>query len=99
VSLPEWVRSVVREWTAEVFDVELLRYRNIEKEMVAMLHVVLACVAPNPEQRPSMGDVLRMIESVLVDQSPAPEEDRDVSVVSPSIGVTTGDGGDGRLSY
>ena len=46
-----------------------------------------------------MGDVLRMIESVLVDQSPAPEEDRDVSVVSPSVGVTTDDGGDGRLSY
>ena len=60
-SLPEWVRSVVREeWTAEVFDVELLRYRDIEEEMVAMLHVAL-CVAPNPEQRPSMGNVVRMI--------------------------------------
>ncbi|RCV37048.1 hypothetical protein SETIT_8G031300v2 [Setaria italica] len=98
-SLPEWVRSVVREeWTAEVFDVELLRYRDIEEEMVAMLHVALACVAPQPEQRPSMGDVVRMIESVPVDQSPMPEEDRDVSVTSPSIGVTTDDGG-GRLSY
>ncbi|KAF8706533.1 hypothetical protein HU200_030815 [Digitaria exilis] len=98
-SLPEWVRSVVREeWTAEVFDVELLRYRDIEEEMVAMLHVALACVAPQPEQRPSMGDVVRMIASVPVDQSPMPEEDdRDVSVTSPSIGVTTDDGG-GRLS-
>ncbi|KAL6641900.1 hypothetical protein ACP70R_020081 [Stipagrostis hirtigluma subsp. patula] len=99
VSLPEWVRSVVREeWTAEVFDVELLRYRNIEEEMVAMLHVGLACVAPQPEQRPSMADVVRMIESVPVDQSPLPEEDRDVSVTSPSIGITTDDG-EGRLSY
>ena len=99
VSQPEWVRSVVREeWTAEVFDVELLRYRDIEEEMVAMLHVALACVAPQPEQRPSMGDVVRMIESVPVDQSPMPEEDRDVSVTSPSIGITTDDGG-GRLSY
>ena len=98
-SLPDWVRSVVREeWTAEVFDVELLRYRDIEEEMVAMLHVALACVAPQPEQRPSMGDVVRMIESVPVDQSPMPEEDRDVSVTSPSIGITTDDGG-GRLSY
>jgi serine/threonine protein kinase len=98
-SLPEWVRSVVREeWTAEVFDVELLRYRDIEEEMVAMLHVALACVAPQPEQRPSMGDVVRMIESVPVDQSPMPEDDRDVSATSPSIGVTTDDGG-GRLSY
>ncbi|CAN6374065.1 unnamed protein product [Urochloa humidicola] len=99
-SLPEWVRSVVREeWTAEVFDVELLRYRDIEEETVAMLHVALACVAPRPEQRPSMGDVVRMIESVPVDQSPMmPEEDRDVSVTSPSVGATTDDGG-GRLSY
>ncbi|KAL6905637.1 hypothetical protein ACP4OV_003238 [Aristida adscensionis] len=99
VSLPEWVRSVVREeWTAEVFDVELLRYRDIEEEMVAMLHVGLACVAQRPEQRPAMADVVRMIESVPVDQSPMPEEDRDVSVTSPSIGITTDDG-DGRLSY
>jgi serine/threonine protein kinase len=100
VSLPEWVRSVVREeWTAEVFDVELLRYRNIEEEMVAMLHVGLACVTQQPEQRPSMADVVMMIQSVPVDQSPMREEDRDGSVTSPSIGVTTDDGGDGRLSY
>ena len=82
VSLPEWVRSVVREeWTAEVFDAELLRYKNIE-----------AFVAQLQEQRPSMADVVRMIESVPVDQSPLPEED--VSM-SPSIGITTDDG----LSY
>ncbi|KAF0933311.1 hypothetical protein E2562_017096 [Oryza meyeriana var. granulata] len=97
VSLPEWVRSVVREeWTAEVFDVELLRYKDIEEEMVAMLHVALACVTLQPEQRPSMADVVRMIESIPVDQSPFPEEDRDISM-SPSIGITTDDG-DGRLS-
>ncbi|KAL5225858.1 hypothetical protein ABZP36_012497 [Zizania latifolia] len=97
VSLPEWVRSVVREeWTAEVFDVELLRYKDIEEEMVAMLHVALACVTLQPDQRPSMADVVRMIESIPVDQSPFPEEDRDVSM-SPSIGITTDDG-DSRLS-
>lgn len=94
-SLPEWVRSVVREeWTAEVFDVELLRYKNIEEEMVAMLHIALACVAQQPEQRPSMADVVKMIESTPVDQSPLPEEDISMS---PSIGITTDDG-DGRLS-
>ncbi|KAL6595593.1 hypothetical protein ACP70R_021554 [Stipagrostis hirtigluma subsp. patula] len=43
-----------------------------------------------------MAGVVRMIESVQVDQSPL--EDRDVLVTSPSIGVTTDDG-DGRLSY
>ncbi|KAE8702510.1 Leucine-rich repeat receptor-like protein kinase PXC1 [Hibiscus syriacus] len=31
VDLPKWVRSLVKEeWTAEVFDQELLRYKNIE---------------------------------------------------------------------
>jgi serine/threonine protein kinase len=38
VHLVRWVQSVVREeWTAEVFDGELLRYPNIEEEMVEMV--------------------------------------------------------------
>ncbi|KAK4605961.1 hypothetical protein RGQ29_000301 [Quercus rubra] len=35
VDLPRWVQSVVREeWTAEVFDLELMRYKDIEEEMM-----------------------------------------------------------------
>ncbi|GFZ01297.1 leucine-rich repeat protein kinase family protein [Actinidia rufa] len=65
VHLVRWVHSVVREeWTAEVFDVELLRYSNIDEEMVEMLQIGLACVVRMPEQRPKMPDVVRMIESV-----------------------------------
>uniref|UniRef100_A0A6N2MZ33 Protein kinase domain-containing protein n=1 Tax=Salix viminalis TaxID=40686 RepID=A0A6N2MZ33_SALVM len=43
VDLPRWVRSVVREeWTAEVFDVELVRQQNTK-----MVHAsdCFACVA------------------------------------------------------
>ncbi|KAF5730052.1 inactive receptor kinase [Tripterygium wilfordii] len=65
VHLVRWVHSVVREeWTAEVFDLELLRYPNIEEELVEMLQIALSCVVRMPDQRPKMADVVTMIENV-----------------------------------
>ncbi|XP_057983841.1 leucine-rich repeat receptor-like protein kinase PXC1 [Malania oleifera] len=93
LDLPKWVRSVVRdEWTAEVFDQELLRYKNIEEELVAMLQVGLACAAAQPEKRPSMVDVVKMIEEIRVEQSPLGEDyDESRNSLSPSL-ATTEDG-------
>ncbi|CAI0408152.1 unnamed protein product [Linum tenue] len=88
--LPGWVRSVVKEeWTAEVFDQELMRYKNIEEEMVSMLHVALACVASAPEKRPEMVEVVRMIEEIRVEQSPLREDcDESRNSLSPSLATT-----------
>ncbi|XP_021764839.1 leucine-rich repeat receptor-like protein kinase PXC1 [Chenopodium quinoa] len=90
VDLPKWVRSVVRdEWTAEVFDPELLRYKNIEEELVAMLHVAMACVVPQPEKRPTMMEVAKMIEEIRVEQSPLCDDyDESRNSTSPSLPTT-----------
>lgn len=62
LDLPKWVQSVVREeWTAEVFDSELMSFSHVEEEMVLMLQIAMACVAKSPDQRPKMKDVVSLI--------------------------------------
>ena len=83
VHLVRWVNSVVREeWTAEVFDVELLRYPNIEEEMVVMLQIGMACAARIPDQRPKMPDLVRMIEEIRRVNTPNPPSTESRSEVS-----------------
>ncbi|KAL3521335.1 hypothetical protein ACH5RR_019484 [Cinchona calisaya] len=80
IDLPRWVRSVVREeWTAEVFDVELMKYQNVEEEMVQMLQIALSCVAKAPDSRPSMDEVVRMMEDIKqseMENRPSSEDNR-----------------------
>ncbi|KAJ6807622.1 putative inactive receptor kinase [Iris pallida] len=65
VDLPRWVQSVVKEeWTSEVFDLELLRYQNVEEEMVQLLQLAIDCAAQYPDRRPSMSEVVGRIEEI-----------------------------------
>lgn len=93
VDLPKWVQSVVRdEWTAEVFDQELLRYKNIEEELVSTLQVAMACVVAQPEKRPTMAQVVKLIEDIRVEQSPLGEDyDESRNSMSPSVATTDQD--------
>ncbi|KAL6649516.1 hypothetical protein ACP70R_013740 [Stipagrostis hirtigluma subsp. patula] len=65
LDLPRWVQSVVREeWTAEVFDQELLRYQNVEEEMVQLLQLAIDCAAQHPDRRPTMSEVAARIDEI-----------------------------------
>lgn len=81
VDLPRWVQSVVREeWTAEVFDIELMRYKDIEEEMVGLLQIAMSCTVASPDQRPKMSHVVKMIEEICgVEVSPCHDTSDSVS--------------------
>ncbi|CAH9094933.1 unnamed protein product [Cuscuta epithymum] len=64
--LPRWVESIIREeWTAEVFDPELLRYQNVEEDMVKLLQLAVDCTAQYPDKRPSMAVVTSRIQGLI----------------------------------
>ncbi|KAI3458297.1 hypothetical protein Pfo_014960 [Paulownia fortunei] len=65
ISLVKWIQSVIRDdWTAEVFDVELLRYQNEEESMVQLLQIAMDCVASVPEHRPKIPQIVKMLEEI-----------------------------------
>ncbi|KAK4788595.1 hypothetical protein SAY86_019914 [Trapa natans] len=85
VHLVRWVHSVVREeWTAEVFDMELMRYPDIEEELVEMLQIAMSCVVRVPDQRPKMPYVQKMIENVRLGESDSRPSNRNKSLVARS---------------
>lgn len=87
IDLPRWVQSVVREeWTAEVFDLELMRYKDIEEEMVGLLQIAMACTSASPDQRPKMSYVVKMIDELRgAEVSPSHDSVSD----SPSVSEDT----------
>ncbi|KAM0850833.1 hypothetical protein ACQ4PT_052798 [Festuca glaucescens] len=77
VDLPRWVQSVVRsEWTAEVFDLELLRHQDVEEQMVQLLQLAIDCVAQVPDARPTMSHVVVRIDEIKRSSESAEGTDR-----------------------
>ncbi|KAK2994331.1 hypothetical protein RJ640_005265 [Escallonia rubra] len=67
--LARWVHSVVREeWTVEVFDRTLISEGASEERMVNLLQVALKCISPSPDARPSMSQIVQMINSIKEDE-------------------------------
>ena len=64
VDLTSWVHSVVREeWTVEVFDKSIISEGASEERMLNLLQVAIKCVDRSPEARPSINQVLAMINT------------------------------------
>ncbi|KAB2042172.1 hypothetical protein ERO13_D02G171400v2 [Gossypium hirsutum] len=91
LDLPRWVQSVVREeWTAEVFDLELMRYKDIEEEMVGLLQIAMACTSASPDQRPKISHVVKMIDEIRgVEVSPSHDQALDSVSDSPCLSEDT----------
>ncbi|CAH1416939.1 unnamed protein product [Lactuca virosa] len=88
LDLPRWVQSVAREeWTAEVFDLELMRYKDIEEEMVQLMNIALSCTSGAVDQRPTMEHVVKMIDDIDGAEEMSPRNDSFdlVSSNSPSV--------------
>nr|XP_043629864.1 receptor like protein kinase S.2-like [Erigeron canadensis] len=68
VDLPTWVKSVPQEkWSTEAFDTNL-RKENLETHhvMIKILSVSLQCVEYDPKARPTIQDVLEILEQIEV---------------------------------
>ncbi|GLJ23412.1 hypothetical protein SUGI_0443070 [Cryptomeria japonica] len=90
IDLPRWVQSVVREeWTSEVFDIELMRFKNIEEELVSMLHTAMLCTSQSPQQRPKMSHVVKLIQEIGAQQSPMEDPVHSIAE-SPSVSEDSG---------
>ncbi|CAN8245390.1 unnamed protein product [Cochlearia groenlandica] len=66
MDLVTWIRTmVVKEWTGEVFDMEILSQQgDFEEEMLEMLQIGLSCVSPKQQDRPNIAQVVKLIEDI-----------------------------------
>lgn len=80
VDLCSWVHRAVREeWTAEIFDLEIMVQRSAIHGMLKLLELAVRCCDRSPEKRPEMSEVVREVESINVPNVDS-ESEEDLSV-------------------
>ncbi|KAB5513672.1 hypothetical protein DKX38_027578 [Salix brachista] len=63
--LATWANSVVREeWTLEVFDMDMMRTKNCEGEMLKLLKIGMCCCEWNLERRWDLKEAVAKIEEL-----------------------------------
>ncbi|KAL0304111.1 UNVERIFIED_CONTAM: putative inactive receptor kinase [Sesamum radiatum] len=63
--LVNWVQSFSRDnWIAVVVDIEILTYRDEKEAILQMLQIAMDCVATEPESRPRMPQVVKILEEI-----------------------------------
>ncbi|KAH6793391.1 hypothetical protein C2S52_003868 [Perilla frutescens var. hirtella] len=68
VELCGWVNRAVREeWTAEIFDPEIVVSRGANQGMLRLMHIAMKCCDKSPEKRPEIGQVVAEVEKVKVE--------------------------------
>ncbi|MED6223719.1 hypothetical protein PIB30_076794 [Stylosanthes scabra] len=76
VDLCGWVHRAVREeWTAEIFDKEIYRQKNVQSGMIRLLEIAMLCTERFPENRPAMSQVVREVENIQAASELGDEDD------------------------
>ncbi|OEL19899.1 Leucine-rich repeat receptor-like protein kinase PXC1 [Dichanthelium oligosanthes] len=71
--LAEWARlALSHEWSTDILDVEIVGDRGRHGDMLRLTEVALLCAAVEPDRRPKVQDVVRMIDEIAAGDG-APE--------------------------
>ncbi|KAJ1295016.1 hypothetical protein BS78_01G190900 [Paspalum vaginatum] len=63
--MAEWARlALSHEWSTDIIDVEIVGDRGRHGDMLRLTEVALLCAAVEPDRRPKVQDVVRMIDEI-----------------------------------
>ncbi|XP_020197427.1 probable inactive receptor kinase At5g16590 [Aegilops tauschii subsp. strangulata] len=63
--MAEWARlALSHEWSTDILDVEIVGELERHGDMLRLTEVALMCAAVEPDRRPKMPDVVRMIDEI-----------------------------------